>query len=132
MSIHPGQRIHLELRNASFVIYTDGGEQRFEVPYGDADEVIEQLTRVLGSEGYMMAGPLPANRSPTGHMLNDSPRKLSMAKGGNARPRMRFMCVHCGEAINDRKITDLSQREFGQALCPPCYIAARQKMFPGA
>lgn len=129
MSIHPGQRIHLELRRDTFVLYNDGGQQRIELPYGDTDEVISQLTRVMMSVGYLASEKLPANRSPAGHILNDSPRKLRKA-GHGGRPRMRFICAHCSAPVNERKMADLSQREFNQYLCGSCYMAARKKMYP--
>lgn len=126
--IYPGQRIHLELRRDTFVVYNDGGSQRIELPYGDTDEVIDQLTRVTMSNGYIRAGKLPANRSADGHILKDAPRKLRPAS--TTRPRMRFICGHCGMTVNDRRQTQLSQREFNEYLCSGCYLIARQKLYP--
>ena len=126
--VHPGERVHLELRSQTFVLYTDGGSQRIELPYGDADEVIAQLTKVLGSDQYLRAEALPANRSADGHLLDDSPRKLRKSSSG--RRRMRPICERCQKPIDDPRMNKLSQQEFNTYLCRDCYLRARQAIYP--
>jgi hypothetical protein len=129
--IFPGNRVHLQLRQDSFVIYTDGGTNSIELYYADADEVIQHLTRVMGTDAYVFAKPLPPNRSPGGHVIDAESRKLRQA-GGAKRPvrKMKPICDHCGEKCTDSVITQLAQREFQQFLCRTCYMNARNKMFP--
>jgi len=128
MSVHPGQRIHLELRKDTFVLYTDQGRERIELPYADADEVIEHLTRVMGSDEYLVADKLPPSRSPEGHLLDDSPRKMRLA--GSGKKKMRIICNQCQLPIDSGKARDLSKREFGVYLCTPCYRHRREQLFP--
>lgn len=127
--VHPGQRVHLELRRGVFILYTDQGKQRIELPYADADEVIEHLTRVLGSDEYLIAKKLPPERSADGHLLDDSPRKMRTVDGGNHK-KMRIICNKCKQAITSPSARDLSKREFGIHLCENCYKLARDHIFP--
>jgi len=125
MSLHPGQNVHLELKGTTFVLYTEHSRQRFEVPYSAADEVIEQLTRVIGSEGWLRATPPqpePQVRPGTGHLPPET-RKL---RKSSTRRKMRPICQACGNTItHNSKILDLARREFGKQLCPDCYRIQR-------
>lgn len=126
MTINPGTRVHLELRRDTFVLYTEGGSQRLEVPYADADEIVSHLTKVIGSDAYLTAPPQRPSGSGDGHLLNDSPRKLRPAEHG--RKKMRPVCQRCGGVV-PYKIAELSQKEFGYYLCRTCYVHMREQLF---
>ena len=126
--VHPGKRIHLEMRARSFVLYLDGGKERIELPYGDIDEVLEQLTKAMASPQYLEAEQLPARLTPDGHMLDDSPKLLR--KSSNGRKRMRPICHGCGQPVNDPDMVDLAQREMDCILCTSCYLKVRGRLYP--
>lgn len=125
MNHHPGERVHLELRRTSFVLYTDHAKERMELLYADADEVVEQLTKVVMSEHYQLAKRLPPTRSATGHLLDDTPQKL---RPKSARRRLHFIC-DCGAKVSSQ-MRDITVRDMGKPMCRDCYASARSKLYP--
>lgn len=125
MNHHPGERIHLELRRATFVLYTDHAKERIELPYADADEVVEQLTKVIMSENYQLARKLPPARSATGHLLDDTPQKL---RPTSPKRKLLFVC-DCGNKY-PAQIRKLAVQELGKPMCRDCYTAERSKLYP--
>lgn len=126
MTVHAGKHVHLEMRGDRFVLYTDGSQQRIELLYGAADEIIEHLSRVMASPQYREAKPPPPGR-PDGHLVN---RQRMLRKSGGGRMRLRPICAGCGDAINDSSMAELSQREMNDLLCASCYLTIRNKLYP--
>lgn len=114
----PGRRVHLELRRSTFLLYTDGGKDRIELPYGDADEVVAHLTRVISSEEYLLAERLPPTMGPEGALLGEGPRPVRIT---SKRNRMRILCRKCKDPINDKRMVTLSQRVLGYHACQTCF-----------
>lgn len=124
MNHHPGERIHLELRKDTFVIYNDHAKERIELPYADADEVVAQLTRVITSEHYQIAAKKPPTRSAMGHLLEDTPQPLRPA---SPRRKLLFIC-DCGNKISTQ-MHDLTRQEMGKPMCRDCYEQTRKRLY---
>lgn len=124
MNHHPGERVHLELRKDTFVLYNDHAKERMELPYADADEVVSQLARVVSSEHYQLAASRPPTRSATGHLLQDTPQKM---KPASSRRKLNFVCK-CGSVI-PADVRRLTINDMGEAMCMICYTEKRRWLY---
>lgn len=124
MNHHPGERIHLELRSNTFVIYNNHAVERIELPYADADEVVAHLAKVIMSDHYGSAAKMPPTHSATGHLLNDTPQKL---KPSSSRRKLNFVCK-CGTTI-PASTRNFTLNDIGEAMCMSCYKEIRNKLY---